>query len=251
LILSKADRQLLVLLAQFALESQGWESNLSPEAIALSPGEAEHLLELLEQFATSKLFFEGSYFAEALANGEADTNERLREIYFSWVVRRGGTRVASSQKWREFVLRAGFNSSSEAWMWPRDLRRNPLRPMSLEHFLKMERRLLSTADIHPRVAGLVIDFVERALPALDNFRDWRVKVRPGVLRASVDHFLLQLRHHLRGREREPMSRPRVIAIMTIVMDTAALFATRDWTAAGVLSSLAAVAPDALESAPPP
>lgn len=251
LILTKTDRELLVLLAQLALASQGWESNLSPEVVALSPGEAEHLLKLLEQFASSKLFVEGSYFAEGLANGEAHANDRLREIYFSWVLRRGGTRIASSQKWREFVLRAGFNSSSEAWMWPRDLRRNPLRPMSLDHFLKMEKRLLATADVHPRVASLVFEFVQRTLPDLENLRDWRTKVRPGSLRHLVDGFLGGLRHHLMGREREPMSRQRVIAIMTIVMDTSALFATRDWTAAGVLSSLAAIAPDALADGPRP
>jgi hypothetical protein len=46
-----------------------------------------------------------------------------------------------------------------------------------------------------------------------------------------------------------MSRQRVVAIMTIVMDTSALFSTRDWSVAGVLSSLAAIAPDALDDSP--
>jgi hypothetical protein len=240
----------LVLLAQLALASTtSRETNLSPEIIPLSPQEADHLLSLLEQFANSKLFVEGSYFSERLANGDAISDDRLREIYFSWVVRRGGARVASSQKWREFMLRAGFNSSSNAWMWPRDLQRNPLRPMTLDHFLKMEKRLLAAADIHPRVAALVIEFVERALPALDDVRERKARVPEGSLRRFVDRFITGLRDHLHGHEREPMTRQRVIAITTIVMDTSALFATRDWTAAGALSSLAAVAPDALDYSP--
>jgi len=186
LILSKTDRELLVLLAQLALTSQGWESNVSPEVVALSPREAAHLLDLLEQFANSKLFLEGAYFTEGVANGEAHTNDRLREIYFSWVVRRGGTRVASSQKWREFVLRAGFNSSSEAWMWPRGIRRSPLRPMPVDHFLRMEKRLLATAEVHPRVASLVLEFVQRSLPRLESLRERRATVRPGSVRLLAD-----------------------------------------------------------------
>jgi hypothetical protein len=121
--------------------------------------------------------------------------------------------------------------------------------MSFDHFLRMEKRLLATAEIHPRVANLVLDFVQRALPDLDNLRAWKTRIRPGSLRKLVDGFLLGLRDHLKGRERDPMSRQRVIAIMTVVMDTSALFATRDWTAAGVLSSLAAVGADAIDDTP--
>jgi len=251
LILSDADRDALVLLAQMALASQGEsQGNISPDAVTLSPREAKHLLELLEQFSSSKLFLEGAYFIEGLANGKGWHDDRLRQIYFSWRVRRGRTRVASTQAWREFILRAGFYFSDNAWTWPRDLSRNPLRPMTLQHFLAMERKLISAAGLHPRVANLIVSFVEDALPALGNLRERKAAVRPGSIKSFVDRFVRDLKDHINGREKQPMTRRKVIAISTIVMDTAALFATRDWTAAGVLSSLAAVAPDALDYTPP-
>jgi hypothetical protein len=251
LILSAADREALVLLAQLALASQGEDQgNISCDAVALSPAEARHLLELLEQFAGSRLFLEGAYFTEGLANGQGWHDDRLREIYLSWRVRRGRTRVASTQAWREFMLRAGFYFSENAWMWPRDLKRNPLRPMTLQHFLAMERKLVSASGLHPRVASLIVSFVESAIPTLEALRERKAQVRLGSIKNFVDRFVHDLRDHIKGREKTPMTRRKVIAISTIVMDTAALFATRDWTAAGVLSGLAAVAPDALDYAPP-
>jgi hypothetical protein len=58
-------------------------------------------------------------------------------------------------------------------------------------------------------------------------------------------FVSDLKNMTLGREREPMARRRVVAITTILMDTAALFATRDWTATGTISMIASVVPDAI------
>src|SRR5205085_521407 len=206
------------------LASQGEGlTNVGREAVALSPGEAGHLLSLLEQFANSRLFLDGAYFTEGLANGDAWSNDRLKEIYLAWKVRRGRTRVASSQAWREFMLRAGFNFSQNAWMWPKDLRRNPLRPMTFEHFLAMERRLAAAAGLHPRVAELLVKFVEEMLPKLEDVRERKAKIREGSIRKFVTGFIHDLKSHTSGRERQPMTRSRVVALSTIVMDTAALF----------------------------
>jgi hypothetical protein len=245
LVLSKTDREALVLLGQLALASESdGGANLVRDAVALSPSEATRLLQLLEEFANSRLFIEGSYFAEGIGNGKADTDDRLKGIYLSWRSRRGFTNVMSGQRWREFVLRAGFNSSENAWMWPHDLQRSPIRPMKLEHFLQMEARLAKVAGLHPRVQRLIVEFVENRLQRLKALRDQQTTVNSGSLRASVEEFSRDLSDHVRGKERRPMTRKRIIAISTIMMDTATLFATRDWTAAGVLSGLAAVAPEA-------
>jgi hypothetical protein len=246
LLLSDVDREILALLAQLALTAGGQDrSNIPSDAVALSQSEAEHLLQLLEQFASSRLFLEGAYFSEGLARGEGWQNDRLKEIYFSWRVRRGRTRVASTQGWREFTLRAGFNTSENAWMWPRDPRREPLRPMPLEYFVAMERKLISASGIHPRVGALIIEFIENALPYLRAIRERNATVEEGAIKRGVDRFVLDLRDHVRGREKTSMTRRRIVALSTIVMDVSALFATRDWTATGVLSGLAAIAPDAL------
>jgi len=108
LLLSNTDREALSLLGQLALSSCGDGSNVHADAVALSPAEAQHLLELLEQFAASRQFIEGSYFAEGLANGDVWKDDGLREIYLSQRKRRGHSRIASGHTWREFVLRAGI-----------------------------------------------------------------------------------------------------------------------------------------------
>lgn len=246
LVLSVADREALVLLSQLALASEAEAGhNLDRNAVALSPSEANRLLELLEQFATSKLFVEGSYFVEGMGNRESEKDERLKAIYLSWRSRRGFTNVMSGSRWREFVLRAGFHHSDSAWIWPHSLQRSPIRPMALEHFLEMERRLVSTANLHPRVQKLISSFVGEMIPMLQLMRDRKLTVPRGSLKRTVGNFLEDLSDHIRGREKAPMTRRRIIALSTILMDTSALFATRDWTAAGVLSGLAAVAPDAI------
>lgn len=249
LFLSGADKEALVLLGQLILAEQGEGHNMCRDWVALSPAEAERLLSLLESFSASRLFVEGSYFAEGMANGDAWTDGGLREIYLSQRRRQGRTRVMSSRVWSEFVLRAGFNNSSEAWMWPTNLRRSPLRPMPLDHFLRMEVRLASAARLHPRVQALIVKFIQGTIPTLADIRERKAEVQRGSLRAFVDGFIQNLSDHVSGREKRPMSRRQVVAVSTIVMDMAAMFSTRDWTAAGVLSSLAGLAPDALNYAP--
>jgi hypothetical protein len=249
LLLTEADKEALVLLGQLILAEQGDAHNVCRDSVTLSPAEAERLLSLLESFSTSQLFVEGSYFAEGMANGDAWTDDGLREIYLSQRRRQGRTRVMSSRVWSEFVLRAGFDSSSEAWMWPSNLRRSPLRPMTLDHFLRMEVRLALAAGLHPRVRALIIKFVEDSIPTLADIRERKAEVQRGSLRAFVGGFIENLSDHVGGREKKPMSRRQVIAVSTIVMDVAAMFSTRDWTAAGVLSSLAGLAPDALDYPP--
>ena len=118
--------------------------------------------------------------------------------------------------------------------------------MTLEYFSDMEQKLASAVHINPRVRKLIAGFIEGALPLIEDVRETRATVRPGSLRKTLASFVTDLRDHIRGNEKRPMTKRRVIAISTLVMDTGALFATRDWTAAGVLSSLAAVTPDALD-----
>jgi hypothetical protein len=249
LILSDADREALLLLGQLALTSHAEQSNVAIDEIALSPAEAERLLFLLDQFATSKRFLEGSYFAEGIAKGDGHKNKRLKEIYLSWRKRLGFTRVASTYTWNEFVVRAGFGFGENAWMWPR-AGRNAVTQMDLKYFLAMEEKLVDAIGLHPRVRNLIVKFVDARLLHLDALREGQREVRPGSIRRLVQSFVSDLATVPTGREDRPMSRNRVIGLSVILMDTSALFVTRDWTATGVLSTLASVAPDALDYAPP-
>lgn len=245
LFLSEADREALLLLGQLVLSChESAEGNISQNDVALSPSEASRLLELLEQFSESKLFLEGSYFSEGIANHESDTNERLRGIYLHWRSRRGNSGAAPNYTWREFTLRAGFNFSPNAWIWPGNINRSPVRPMTLEHFLAMEKRLVSVSGLHPRVGALITALVSEQISSLSDIRSGKLRVKEGSLKKSVTSFRNDLSDHIAGTEKSPMNRRRIIAISTIIIDTAALFSTRDWTATGVLSSIAALTPDA-------
>jgi hypothetical protein len=244
--LSEGDREALVLLGQLALSTHSDQTNFGPNEVPLSPAEAERLLHLLEQFVSSRRFLEGAYFTEGMANGNGHSDERLKEIYLSWRTRTGRTRVASTYTWNEFVLRLGFNSSKNAWMWPRS-GRFPVRPMALAHFVKMEKRLIDTVGLHPRVRNLIVEFVENRLVRLEEVREGNANIEVGSTLSFVRSFVRALGAAKSGLEKAPMSRRKIIAISTIVMDTASLFITRDWTACGVLSTLASVLPDTLDT----
>lgn len=246
LLLSQADKRALALLSQLILAADEQTSNnLRSNIIALAPSEAAELLRLLEDFSQSKLFHEGAYFTEQMSTGNGLHLDRLKRIYGNWRRRRGKTNVASSQRWTEFVVRSGFKFSKNAWIWPSDLRRTPVSPMSLEHFYKMERRLAYTAGLHPRVQDLISDYLISIGPQIQEMRNEGSGLEDGTLRKFVEGFFDDLRLHFSGAETQPMSRRRLVSLSTLVMDTGALFATRDWTATGVLSGIGAVIPDAL------
>ena len=243
LILSDADREALRLLGELALAAeQDGGANLHHDSAPLSASQAERLLNLLEQFIESKRFIEGSYFAEGVANGHGWEDRRLKEIYLSWRKRLGLTRVASTYTWNEFVVRAGFFTGTEAWMYPRPAR-SPTRPMPLHHFMAMEDRLSKAADLHPRVAKLIEDFIGSRLPQIEAIRTHEVEVATGSLRAFATSFVEELQRTLNGNERECMTRRKLIAMSTLLMDTGALFITRDWTATATISMIGSTLPD--------
>lgn len=240
IFLSSTDRELLQLLGQLVLAQHPTNDNISGEQVTLSPSEGKRLLVLLEQFVESKLFQEGSYFAEGMANGEAWHDDAIREIYLSWRKRRGRTRVMAGRHWNEFVLRAGFRFSESARMYVDGPLRTPVRPMPLDHFLKMEARLLKAASVHPRVAQLVLDLVRASRPSLEKFRQGEKKIERGTIVSRVKSVFGKIRDAQRGLERRPLSKFELVSVATIITDTTTLFTTRDWTATGVISNLAAV-----------
>lgn len=245
--LSNDDREILAILAQIVITQTDDEcSNLDPSHVTLSPSEASRLLLLLEEFLGSKLFVEGAYFVENLANGEGWSDDRVREIYLSWRKRRGQSRMMSGRRWNEFTIRSGFSASQNAVMFT-SVQRNPLRPMTLAHFVAMEKKLVSAAELNPRVRDLIIRFVEMQLKQVEDLQNRKIKIKQGAIRRFVSSFRTDIALIQKGRETIPISRQRAIALSTIIADMSALFVTRDWTAAGVISTVASMAPDAFEA----
>jgi hypothetical protein len=246
LFLSPNDKETLILLGEIALSAYGERSNICSDSIALSPREAEQLLKLLEDFASSKRFLEGAYLAEGLANDQAWSDPRLKRIYSSQRAKHGQSQIMSGQHWRELVVRAGIGTAGNTDMGYANFRRGPVRPMSQAHFLKMEAKLAASAGLNPRVQRILIEFAELAMPGLEKLRDQKISLNYGSVRQLIGSFQADLTDHVNGTERTTLKRQRVAAVAMVVMDTAALFTTRDWTATGVLSTLAATVAAAIE-----
>ena len=244
IVLTDADREAIALLAQLILAASGEDSssNLAPETAPLSISQAMRLLDLLEQLVTSKKFVEGAYFAEGVANGEGWEDDRLREIYLSWRKRFGFTRVASTYSWTDFVVRSGFSTGPNAWMWPAMGRARTV-VMTYDHFTKMERRLAKAAGLHPRVVRLIEALIEDGRAQIEGIRERRISVSPGTIRSFADKFLSDLKRAMHGKERRSMSRRKLVAMTTLVMDSGALFITRDWTATATISMIGSTFPD--------
>ncbi|MEL7691749.1 hypothetical protein [Citromicrobium bathyomarinum] len=244
--LSEVDRELLELLGQLLLSQHCLGHNMPAVNVPLSLAEANRLLYLLESFVESRYFREAAYFIEGMANGDAWSNDNLREIYLSWRKYKGRSRAMSSRHWNEFVVRAGFNSSENSAIYAGGFRQAPVRPMPLEHFVKMEAKLAGSANIHPRVTQLILELVTEASPKITALRKSKGGLKKDSVWTGVRNLADKISEVARGLERHPVSKFELVAITTTVLDASAMYTTRDWTATGVLSNLAAVSLQSLD-----
>jgi hypothetical protein len=246
LFLSRDDRELLRLLANLLLscEESDVSRNLPAGEVPLSYSETRTLLELLEQFVTSKKFQEGSYFIEKLFGSANLYDKELRDIYLGWRRRYGKSRAVATIQWENFLGRLG--------VWTTD-RGNPnlwyrasASPMPLEHFFRMERRLATSAGLHPRVRALILDFLRAREVALEAMRRGEAALRQGQVREPPTKLLTRLMREESGPTGvAPISTSKLTGILTIVMDFATLFTTRDWSVTSVLSATAGALPPVL------
>ena len=104
--------------------------------------------------------------------------------------------------------------------------------MTFDYFVSMERKLLRTLAIDPRVQ----DLLERTLLAsqqqIENARSGNAPIPTGHSVESVKAFRDAMR-----RERRVL-RTYATSTIFLVADTGVLFSTRDWSVAGTLSTMA-------------
>ena len=139
--LSKDDVELLRLLATLLIEYERMEgrSNIAPESVPLSVAESQRLLQLLEEFISSRKFVEGSYFIERLFSGADVYDPRLKEIYLSWRKRQGRSRSMATVHWRRFINRLGIVKERSGYLTGGYV--IDAEKMELSYFLRMEARL--------------------------------------------------------------------------------------------------------------
>lgn len=231
--LTENDKRLLSLMAKLLLEqldapAQG--SNLPPGMITLTDKEAEELMMRLEQLVNSREFLEKSYFTESLTQKAERERANAREIYLSARVRFGRSRVLASRQWLEFQMRLGTNTSA-TWF-------TPVRPMNHEHFMKMERKLLGAAGLHPRVVELLLKLIDSQRGELEQLRFGQKSLELGSIKRLVITPFKRWWEQSKPLHDRQISTTRIAAAMTVVADMSVMLTTRDWGVAGTLSTMA-------------
>ena len=200
------------------------------------------MLELLEEFVASRKFVESAYLIEGLFGGTAFSDARLREIYLSWRIRVGRTRVAASVQWEELLRRVGLVRG------PPDLRvwyRASATPMTLVHFKRMEMKLADAAQVHPRVKALIMQVIQAREDYLDDVRAGQHRLESGKISEKPKSLVSKLKGSDAKVGTAPMSSSKLAGILTIEMDFSALYTTRDWTVTGFLSTIAGASAPAI------
>lgn len=242
ILLSDDDKELLHLLAELILSSQGERmgNNYPAGYTVLSNDEAMRLIDLLEQFVESRKFIEGAYLIEQVFNRGANEDPSLRDLYLTWKARGGRSRAMATAQWHGFLARLGIEPmtpSNGVWY------RSPVQPMPFEYFFRMEERLSRSAKLSPRVRSIILSFVREKELYVESIRNGQNKLSKGQI-SDLPRRLLQSisRQYATRLAVNPLPTSQIIGATVIVMDFASIFTTRDWDASGFISSVAGAAP---------
>jgi hypothetical protein len=234
--LSSDDRRLLELLARLVADDEWTGDNIkSGQEVAISDREAGELLLLLEQFSASRQFVEGAHFTELLFSDRLIDDEPAREIYLASRKRRGRSRALASTHWQEFLVRIGL-SNNRGGYW-RAAPSVQARRMDIQKFLTLERALIESTGLHPRVQSLILRSVAAKTNSIDMIRNGEAQMPKGSL-TQLPKRVAQEIQASRAVGVKPMSTQKMIGLMTIVSDISVLFTTRDWNVVGTISSMA-------------
>ncbi len=240
--LSEDDKELLHILANLILSSTDERigRNCSANYVALSDREAVRLLELLQNFVSSRKFIEGAYLIERVFNRSSSLDDgNLRDIYLTWKRRHGRSRALATAQWAGFLARLGIRKIAPGDPW----HRSPVTPMTYSHFVKMEQKLALSAQIHPTVRSIISAFIRQQEYYVERIRSAQETVPIGHLSILPTRLMRELSPKLieRGLQK-PLSTNQIIGVAVIVMDFSALFTTRDWDVSGFISTVAGAAP---------
>lgn len=236
--LSSDDRRLLELLARLLVCHEGSQTNYRfGTEIVLSDTEAEELVLLLEEFASSPRFVDGSYFVEKIFGSPGLSAVDEREIYLKWRKRNGRSRALASTHWQEFLVRLGVSKERGGYISGSTIIQ--AQRMDLHRFLQLEQALLEHSQLSPRIRALVLRLVSAQSKAIEDIRNGNAFLPKGMVTALPTRISREIAES--GGSAigpKPMSTNKIAGIMTVVIDMSALFTTRDWNVVGTLSTVA-------------
>lgn len=191
------------------------------------------LIDLLEEFATSRKFVEGAYFVEKLTQRNIDEDGDIREIFLSWRKFYGRSRSMASTHWHDFLLRFG----RIRYEYARGLTRAPYE-MSYSHFREMERLLLTRSGVGDRIKSIVLTVVDKYQTEVESARRGDLPLPMGSVSKLPKAISSALQKQRDDRIGAPtLSASQAAGLMTVLTDVSVLFTTRDWGVAGTISTI--------------
>lgn len=231
---TKTERELFRLIEKILIEEEDNKgSNLRPSGgtIVVSESEALKLEILLNNLISAKTFLENTYFVERVTQREFVKEEHLREIYLYRRKKKGRTRAMASSVWSDFQFRLGIVHKLTISVGP--------APMPFEYFVKMEKRLLQSMNIHPKIYHIFLKFIEENEGGVERIRSSIKNVKKGTFKRIANSIKKDLR--IKNGKRllgNTVEKTNLVSLGIIIANSSVLFTTRDWSVAGTMSCLA-------------
>ncbi|WP_394688370.1 hypothetical protein [Hoeflea sp.] len=208
-------------------------NNVPADHVVFSQSEAAELAELLKFLSDDKRFWIKMKFVEGMLNFGPENEGYLRETYLSERRLLGKTRALASKQWADYLARLGIASPWSKWG-------SGATKMPFEHFRRMEEILLRRFRVPNGAISSAMDGLSQLEPEFD-----RGLFEEGVRAARREfiedfyRFIEKFTDFLRSnRDGSVFSTAKSISIMIVLVDSSVLFTSRDWSAAGTMSTVA-------------
>jgi hypothetical protein len=227
IFLNSREKELLRVLAELLVSQYSapkGPTNFTSKEVVLSDAEAERLFQLLVQLMSSREFIEKSAFVAYACQEGLFSNNRARQIFINYSRRNGYTKALTNVAWENFVER--FNGSGRG---PSKL--ITAEEMSLEHFYAMEKKLFSELVPYSFLITELLIYIRRVESQIEQARHNQLRYSIDLMKSvSVFADCLSSGNRL-------FSRINLSSVFIVVANTGVLFTTRDWNAAGGLSTI--------------
>ncbi|WP_435641122.1 hypothetical protein [Micavibrio aeruginosavorus] len=222
--LSRHDKRLLVFIAELLLEypSDDSKTNIPSAYVGLSDKEADKLLDLLEALLKNPDFIESRKFIKGISSLGPDNDKTTRSIYATGLKQREQSTIITHHRWYELQARLGLKKHSYMG--------KDILPMRAEYFFKMEERLFEELKFDPRVIALLMKLGKDQSQIIEKFQKSHYQ-SPVDISESVKRLQKEVKNE------KVVSRINLSSVAFVISNSAVLFTTRDWSAAGVFSCM--------------
>ncbi|MBI1216293.1 MAG: hypothetical protein GC185_10830 [Alphaproteobacteria bacterium] len=230
--INKNKKQLLQLLVQLIyedLKKNSANNNLPDDEIVLSPVDAHLLQSLIDALLQDEEFILTSEFLENIATLDNNNVRQMKKIFLSFREARGKSRALEGIRWNEFQIRLGISNDFIT-------KTSVVSPIPMETFIKKEKSLFISMRFPTAVTTELVKFVSQQKSNVI-----RVLRKENLLpKRSVKNVFSKIKEKI-SKNKYSIPKKKVYAATVLLSNMAVLYTTRDWSAIGVLSSMAGTA----------